>query len=61
VARSLAFWLENPSTADKEPDQNPEGGKKNTSTNTEAELHFNYWLLPDNNINYLDIGVRLSK
>lgn len=47
MASSLAFWLE-----------------KNTveeiSDDLTAELHFNYWLLSDEKVNFLDIGVRLS-
>jgi hypothetical protein len=42
VARSLAFWFDNP------------------KDDPSVELHFNYWLLGSNNINYLDIGVKIS-
>ncbi|SFM58739.1 hypothetical protein [Nitrosomonas communis] len=49
MARSLAFWLENFCPTDNENEK------------TEAELHFNYWSLKEEKINYLDIGVRLSK
>lgn len=46
MARSLAFWLVNPTPIDKK--------------DTDVELHFNYWSLKSGTVNYLDIGVRLS-
>lgn len=46
MTQSLAFWVENSS--------------ENTSNNVDLELHFNYWHLPDDKINYLDIGILLS-
>lgn len=46
MARSLAFWIE------KE--------KGNDVSMLKAELHFNYWFLPEQKVNFLDIGVRLG-
>ncbi|WP_368911079.1 hypothetical protein [Proteus vulgaris] len=46
MTQSLAFWVESSSN--------------NTSSKLDVELHFNYWHLPDDKINYLDIGVLLS-
>lgn len=51
MARSLAFWLEKDRSKDNE---------NNEAEDTRVELHFNYWSLKEENINYLDIGVRLS-
>ncbi|NOR70386.1 MAG: hypothetical protein GQ532_11960 [Methylomarinum sp.] len=42
MARSLAFWLDEP------------------SGNPKIELHFNYWSLDSSQVEYLDIGVKLS-
>lgn len=50
MARSLAFWLEN---AHSKINDNNE-----VKTN-KVELHFNFWSLKKDGINYLDIGVRL--
>jgi hypothetical protein len=46
MARSLAFWFENQ--------------KENCEEHYNAELHFNYWLLNSNKINYLDVGVKFD-
>lgn len=46
MARSLAFWMENPQPADDK--------------NSKVELHFNYWSLFNGTTNYLDIGVKFS-
>lgn len=46
MTQSLAFWVENSSN--------------NITSKLDVELHFNYWHLPDDEINYLDIGVLLS-
>lgn len=46
MTQSLAFWIENSSEKPKEKPLN-------------VELHFNYWHLPDDEINYLDVGVLL--
>lgn len=43
MTQSLAFWVENSS--------------ENASSSVALELHFNYWHLPGDKINYLDIGV----
>lgn len=46
MTQSLAFWVENSS--------------ENAFNTLGLELHFNYWHLPDDKINYLDIGVLIS-
>lgn len=46
MTQSLAFWVENSS--------------ENMFNTLGLELHFNYWHLPDDKINYLDIGVLIS-
>lgn len=46
MTQSLAFWVENSS--------------KNAFSSVALELHFNYWHLPDDKINYLDIGILIS-
>lgn len=43
MARSLAFWLKNPS--------------QDGDNNTKVELHFNYWSLNNGATNFLDIGI----
>lgn len=47
MAGSLAFWLEGKQ-------------EEEISGNLKAELHFNYWLLSDEKVNFLDIGILLS-
>lgn len=64
MARSLAFWVENPSQVEKEVTETNRDGKsvkEKESFNTDVELHFNYWSLKEGSVNYLDVGVRLSK
>ncbi|ODS04280.1 hypothetical protein [Vibrio scophthalmi] len=46
MASSLAFWLE------KKPNKKP---------NVNMEVHINYWSLPKDEINFLDIGIKLTK
>lgn len=46
MARSLAFWMENPQPSD--------------GNDSKVELHFNYWSLFNGTTNYLDIGVKFS-
>ena len=47
MARSLAFWLKNPSSDGK--------------NNTKVELHFNYWSLNNGDTNFLDVGVLFTE
>ncbi|MBG6030572.1 hypothetical protein I5E97_05840 [Proteus hauseri] len=46
MTQSLAFWVENSS--------------EDAPSSVALELHFNYWHLPSDKINYLDIGVLIS-
>ncbi|EOX1290286.1 hypothetical protein RDG66_11370 [Vibrio cholerae] len=48
MASSLGFWL----------DKNEKNQDDTLEVN--SELHINYWVLPNDNINYLDIGVKLT-
>lgn len=47
MASSFGFWLEKKDSF------------KNESLGINSELHINYWSLPDENIHYIDIGVKL--
>lgn len=63
MAKSLAFWLENPSIIERDLEEVSDGGQKKqlkVQVTTQVELHFNYWSLQSGNVNYLDVGVRLS-
>ena len=48
MASSLGFWLEKNNSFSK------------SSLGINSELHINYWVLPNEKINYLDIGVKLT-
>lgn len=48
MASSFGFWLEKRDSFLKK------------SLGVNSELHINYWALPDENIHYLDIGVKLN-
>lgn len=49
MASSLGFWL------DKK-----DSYSNNGNLEINSELHINYWVLPNEGINYLDIGVKLT-
>lgn len=63
MAKSLAFWLEKPSIIERDVEEISDDGQKQLikeQVTTQVELHFNYWSLQSGNVNYLDVGVRLS-
>lgn len=48
MASSFGFWLEKQDSFQNKP------------LGINSELHINYWALPDENIHYIDIGVKLN-